>query len=111
MTVEKVSAGPAMQRPQPTTKEIRSADVSAASEVQIPVGGAPGFDRAAEALVTPKPGMLANPVMQQFTSAASEERTIEQAEVENVDAGTIEIKENKTPAKRPASRKESQKRK
>jgi hypothetical protein len=110
VAVEKVSAGPAMQRPQPTKRAIRSGDISAASEDQTPVGSAPHFDRGAETLITPKAGMLANPVVQQFTSAAREEHTVEGAKVENVDAGAITIKENKKPAKKSPPQKKSQKR-
>ncbi len=49
MTVEKVSAGQAMQRPQQiqAPKALPSQETERLSETQLPVGGAPGFDHAA----------------------------------------------------------------
>ena len=110
MTVEKVSAGPAMQRAQPMMRAVLASDVRQASEEQKAVGGAPDFDRATEALVTPKAGILANPVMQQFTSVAQEEHTVKRTQVENVDAGATSVKEIKKPAGKPSPPKKSQKR-
>ena len=110
MPIEKVSAGPAMQRPQPTTQTARPPDVVPASEEQAPGGGAPAFDHAAGKPVTPKAGMLANPIVQKFTSGKKEEGTAEQGEVENVDAGAIQIKGQKKPTRKPAPPKKSQKR-
>jgi hypothetical protein len=108
MPVEKVSAGPAMQRPQPAAREVRPSDVGAAPEGQIPVGGAPGFDRAKEALITPKAGMLANPVVQQYTSAAAPP-TAERPEMKKVDAGSITMEEKKKPREKRSPQKKRQK--
>ena len=110
MPIEKVSAGPAMQRPQPTPQAARPQEIAAASEEQSPGGGAPAFDHAAGKLVSPRAGMLANPVVQKFTSGKREEGPAEQVEVENVDAGAIQIKGQKKPTRKPAPPKKSQKR-
>jgi hypothetical protein len=110
MTVEKVSAGPAMQRPQPATRAPLTSENRTASEEQYAVGGAPSFDRDAEKLVMPKAGMLANPVMQKFTSPEREEPGVDRGEVENIDAGATSVKENKKTARKPPPPKKGQKR-
>lgn len=110
MTVEKVSAGPAMQRPQPTTRAPLTSEVHTVSEEQIAIGGAPSFDRDAEKLVMPKAGMLANPVMQKFTSPEREEPRVDRDEAENIDAGATSVKENKKTARKPSPPKKGQKR-
>jgi len=106
MTVEKVSAGQAMQRPQQirTPKTPESQEEERLSETQLPVGGAPGFDHAAGTLVPPGGGMLANPVVQQYTHAGRES-SVDQAEVKNLDAGSVAVKTDKKPAKKPAPKK------
>ncbi len=110
MTVEKVSAGPAMQRPQPTIKAPLTSEVRTISEEQIAGGSAPSFDRDAEKLAVPKAGMLANPVMQKFTSPETKVPAVDRGEVENVDAGATSVKENKKPARKPSPPKKGQKR-
>ena len=104
MTVEKKSAGPAMQRPQPVSKALQPNEAERASEAQLPVGGAPSFDHAAESLVPPGGGMLANPVVQQYTHAGKEP-TVDMSEVKNMDAGSAAVKTDKKPAKKPAPKK------
>jgi hypothetical protein len=109
MTIEKKSAGPAMQRPQPISKALQPNELERSSEAQLPVGSAPGFDRATERLVPPGGGMLANPVVQQYTHAAKES-TVELSEVKNVDAGSAATGKKKKPARKPPPKKKSQKR-
>jgi hypothetical protein len=109
MEVEKVSAGPAMQRPQPVTKAVQSNEVRTASEDQMAVGGAPGFDHASGTVIAPRAGMLANPVMQKFTSPTAEP-TGGQPEVKNVDSGAINIQGDKKPARKSPAPRKSQKR-
>jgi|WetSurMetagenome_2_1015567.scaffolds.fasta_scaffold25709_4 hypothetical protein len=106
MTVEKVSAGQAMQRPQQvrTPKVPESQEVERLSESQRAVGGAPGFDHAAGTLVPPGGGMLANPVVQQYTHV-DRESTVDLAEVKHMDVGAAAIKPDKKPAKKPAPKK------
>jgi hypothetical protein len=106
VTVEKISAGQAMQRPQQiqAPKALPSQEAERLSESQLPVGGAPGFDHAAGTLVPPGGGMLANPVVQQYTQAGRES-TVDQAEVKNVDAGSAAVKTDKKLSKKPASKK------
>jgi hypothetical protein len=106
MTVEKISAGQAMQRPQQvrTPKVPESQEAERLSESQLPVGGAPGFDHAAGTLVRPGGGMLANPVVQQYTHV-DRESTVDQAKVKNMDAGAAAVKTEKKPAKNPALKK------
>jgi hypothetical protein len=106
MTVEKVSAGQAMQRPQQvrSPKVPEAQEVERLSESQLAVGGAPGFDHAAGTLVPPGGGMLANPVVQQYTRAGKEP-TVDQAEVKNMDAGAAAVKPDKKPAQKPAPKK------
>jgi hypothetical protein len=110
MTVEKVSAGPAMQRPQPPTRSPLSSEAHTVSEEQVAIGGAPSFDRNAGKLVTPRAGMLANPVMQKFTSPEREEPGAGREEAENIDAGAASVKENKKTTRKPSPPKKGKKR-